>query len=227
MASFTTHISFGIALGVGSIIALASFALVPSGWSLYFLIALAAIVGAIMPDIDSDTGVPFHITFGSLAVVAGGLAFLYALKNTPGDYKFLIGAPLFAIFFIWVVIGAIFKKLTHHRGMAHSIPAAVLAGLIVFLFAGRSGFEAWSAFLLGVSLTLGYILHLILDEVCSVVNFHGTLFVPNKALGSALKFTSKNHLITVLVYAAIAFLLAGNGQQLIFLATKLTTALSK
>jgi hypothetical protein len=226
MASFRTHISFGIALSIASVFALASFALVPSEWSLFMLVALAVIVGAILPDMDSDSGVPFHVTFGSLALVAGGVALIYALKIAPGDYRIILGAPLLALFVVWIVIGWLFKKFTVHRGMAHSIPAALLSGLIVFSFAVRMGLDAWQAFLVGVALTLGYLLHLILDEVNSVVNFHGTPFVPNKALGSALKMKSNDAFINVAVYGAIVFILLNNGKTLSQFTQKLFETIS-
>jgi membrane-bound metal-dependent hydrolase YbcI (DUF457 family) len=210
MASFRTHISFGIALGVLGGIALGSFALAPGEWSLYILIALSVVVGAISPDIDSDSGVPFHITFASLSLVAAGLVAIATYRAAPTNYVILVGYPFLAIVTVWGVFGAIFKKFTRHRGMVHSIPAALFAGLVLFSFARIGGFADWDSFLLGAAFSVGYILHLVLDEVCSAVNFHGTLFIPNKALGSALKLFSQNRLITVLTYLACGVLIVQN-----------------
>lgn len=225
MANFTTHITFGVALGIASVLATVSLALVPShDWNLFIVLALSVIVGAIAPDIDSDSGVPFHVTFGSLSLVAGLLAFVYAWRQIPSDRWALVGYPLAAIFIVWVIFGAIFKKFTHHRGMAHSIPAALLAGLLVFTFAVRTGFQEWESFLLGVGLSCGYLLHLILDEVYAGVNLHGTLLVPNKAFGNALKLYCHSRVVNVFVYAWIVFLIAGNQGELTRLATKLVSA---
>ncbi len=210
MASFRTHISFGIALGAASVFALVSYAVAPVEWSVFILVALAVIVGAISPDIDSDSGIPYRMTFASLSVIAGGLASIYAYVHAPENYQVLIGYPITAMAVIWCIIGPLFKKFTQHRGMAHSIPAAMLAGLIVFSLAHIGGFDEWSSFLVGLAFSLGYILHLVLDEVCSAVNFHGTLFVPNKALGSALKLFSQSRTTTVAVYLAVFILVAGN-----------------
>lgn len=214
MASFRTHISFGIALGVLSAIGIASLALVPAEWSYLVLVGLMVTIGALMPDIDSDSGIPFHVTFGSLALVAGGLGALYAYTAWPGNYWLLLGVPVAAIFIVWGVIGVIFKKFTRHRGMAHSIPAAILAGLITFSVTTYLGFADWQAFLLGLALTAGYILHLILDEVWAGMNFHGQLFVPNKAFGSALKLVSHDHRLTVITYLAIAGMISLNSSEL-------------
>lgn len=224
MASFRTHISFGIALGVLSVFLLASLALAPSGWSYFVLVWLMVTVGAILPDMDSDSGVPFHVTFGSLSLVAGGVVFLAALENFSGDFVKIIGLTAFAIGLVWGVFGSIFKRFTRHRGMAHSIPAAFLAGLLVFSISSRSDIDEWRAFLLGVAMVIGFLLHLVLDEVYAAVNFHGTPFVPNQALGSAIKFFSHSRNINILVYGLIAFFLAGNIDRFFSLGVRLFSA---
>lgn len=221
MANFQTHLSFGLALGAASVILTLSFGLVSDGWSFMALLAILAVVGAILPDIDSDTGVPFHVTFGSLAITAGGLALWYALRNYPGDYRWIAGLPLGAVFFVWIILGAIFKKLTHHRGMVHSIPAMVLAGLATFSLASMLNFADWEAFLLGLAMALGFTLHLVLDEVFAAVNFHGTPFIPNKALGSALKLASNSAGANAVVYIILFFLVLKNGGTFVSLTEKL------
>lgn len=203
MASFRTHISFGIAFGILSVAAMISLALVPREWSYFALIAVMVTLGALLPDIDSDSGLPFHITFGSLSLTVGGLSFIYLLTYYTHHYVLLITIPLLCMFIVWAVIGTCFKKFTRHRGMAHSVPAAILAGLITFSLADTLGFQDWSAFLLGLGLAFGYLVHLILDEVWAGLNFHGHLFVPNKAFGSALKFISHDHRLTALIYSSI------------------------
>ncbi|MFA5185446.1 MAG: metal-dependent hydrolase [Patescibacteria group bacterium] len=211
MASFQTHLSFGIALGVASVGLTIFFNLVPADWSFLALLALLAVVGAILPDMDSDSGVPFHVTFGSLAITAGGLGFWYALRHFPGDYRWIAGLPIGAMFFVWVVLGTIFKKLTHHRGIVHSIPAMLLAGMAIFSLAGVSGYDSWEAFLLGLAMALGFTLHLVLDEIFAAVNFHGIPFVPNKELGSALKLKSNSLGANAIVYIPLFFLLLRSG----------------
>ncbi len=226
MASFRTHISFGIACGVLSAIAITSLALVPDSWSFCLLIGLAVTLGAQLPDMDSDSGLPFHITFGSLSLVAAGLSGLYVWQVDPTNYLWLVAAPCLAIVLVWGIIGTIFKKFTRHRGMAHSVPASVLAGLITFSGATWFGFDDWQAFLLGIGVNIGYLLHLILDEVWAGLNFHGQLFAPNKAFGSALKLVSHDRRLTALVYLAIVLLISLNAPELENLTEHLLLALS-
>ncbi|MEI7741932.1 MAG: metal-dependent hydrolase [bacterium] len=221
MANFKTHLSCGVVLGVICALVAVIFALIGNDWRDIFLIELFVILGAVMPDMDSDSGVPFHVAFGSLAIISAGFAVFYALTKMPGNYTLLISYPLGAIFLVWVVAGHTFKRLTKHRGMAHSIPAAALAGFVVFSGTARIGFSEWESFLFAASVAIGYILHLTLDELYSATNFHGHPFVPNKAFGSALKLFSHNHAITVFVYGLLWFFYSVNGTQISVLGTKL------
>lgn len=226
MASFRTHFSVGIASGVLSAFAVTSLALVPNSWSFAILIALAVTLGAQLPDMDSDSGLPFHITFSSLSLVTATLTGMYVWQNYPENYLYLVIAPLVAFVLVWGVIGTIFKRFTKHRGMAHSIPAAVLAGLVSFALTSWLGFADWQSFLLGIAMSIGYLIHLILDEVWAGFNFHGQLFVPNKAFGSALKFVAHDRRLTVAVYAAIAVMIGINFQNFQSLSLRLIAALT-
>lgn len=214
MASFRTHISFGIAFGILSGLAIVALALVPEAWSFSILMGLAVTLGAQLPDMDSDSGLPFHITFGSLALVAGALTSWYGYSVLAAGLSSVILMGGVAIICVWLIIGTIFKRFTKHRGMAHSIPAAVFAGLVTFSIGNSLEFHEWQAFLLGIGMTCGYILHLVLDEIWAGFNFHGHLFVPNKAFGSALKFVSHDHRLTALMYVAIIILIQLQWEQL-------------
>lgn len=222
MASFRTHISVGIALGVTGALSSLSLAFAPANFDTAILIFITCTIGALMPDMDSDSGIPFHVTFGSLSLITAGLTFYYALQKSNSDYLIATLSALSAGVIIWAVIGTIFKKWTKHRGMAHSTPAAILAGLITLTLALAVQFDSWTATYLGLAITGGYLAHLMLDEFHAAVNFHGTPFVPNKALGSALKFTSKNKAITASVYIAIALLIIWNSDVLSLLASRVT-----
>lgn len=213
MASFRTHISFGIAAGVLSIIGLVSLAVTKEPSFLVVLFVMAAL-GSILPDMDSDSGIPFYVAFGSLTVVATTLTFFSLYRDVPSNWRVIITATLGTAVFVWVIVGHFFKRFTRHRGMAHSLPAALLAGLIVFFLASRFYFTDQEAFLLAVAMIAGFLIHLLLDEIYAAVNFHGKLFVPNKAFGSAFKLRSDNMLINLAVFGVIVFLIAGNVQRL-------------
>jgi membrane-bound metal-dependent hydrolase YbcI (DUF457 family) len=209
MASFRTHVSFGIAAGVFAAVALPALSIAGAPGSVLVAVVVLAL-GSILPDMDSDSGIPFHMAFGSLSLVSGALTFMSSYEKTPSDWQGNIIAAVGVSLFVWVVVGYVFKRFTRHRGMAHSIPAALLSGLVTFFVASRLSFSDPEAFLLGVAMISGYLVHLVLDEIWAAVNFHGIPFIPNKALGSALKIFSSSMPSNVVVYGAIAFLLLGN-----------------
>ncbi|MEI7749987.1 MAG: metal-dependent hydrolase [Candidatus Moraniibacteriota bacterium] len=220
MADFRTHVSFGIALGILGAIGIITTSISDGPGLLVATFALATL-GSVLPDIDSDSGVPFHVTFGALSLVSGVLAFLSFFRQASLGWQGAVLRALGVTAFVWIVVGAIFQRITRHRGMAHSIPAALLSGLVTFFLASRYSFGDADAFILGTAITAGYLVHLILDEVYAVVNFHGKPFRPSIALGSALKLFSDSMPVNIAVYGAIAFLLAGNVSRLMSLATSL------
>jgi len=209
MASFRLHISFGIASGILGGIALISLAVLDAP-SLILAVFTTAVLGSVLPDMDSDSGIPFHVSFGSFAVVAAALLGSSAYGETPDDLVRVVLWTSGAFGFVYLVLGSIFKRFTRHRGMAHSVPAALLAGLATFFLAAHFSFTDMEAFVLAVAMAAGYSGHLILDELYAAVNFHGTPFVPNKALGSALKLFSDDTFANLMVYGGILFLSAGN-----------------
>lgn len=219
MADFRTHAAFGVGLGVLLSTVAGGLGLV-SGATLLVPVFLSAAIGAMAPDIDSDSGAPFHVTFGALSIVSAGFAYA-SLSASGSSILSSIAVALGAAVFVWVVLGALFKKWTKHRGMAHSVPSAVLAGLLVFAVSGWLGFGDADAFLLGVAATLGYLVHLVLDEVYAAVDFEGKRLAPSRALGSSLKVTSSSRFATILSYGAIFLLVVGNVSRLVLLARDL------
>ncbi len=209
MASFRAHISLGIASGILGAVGLVTLAF-SAELGFIAIVFVLAVLGSIMPDMDSDSGVPFHITFGSFATVAAALVGIMLYRESPLVWERVLLWTGGTFVFIYLVVGYVFKRFTRHRGMAHSLPAALLAGLVIFFLAAHLSFTDMEAFVLAVAMMAGYVGHLILDELYAAVNFHGTPFVPNKALGSALKLASDDTLINVAVYGAILFMLAGN-----------------
>ncbi len=219
MADFRTHAAFGAGLGVGLAVIAGALGLV-SGPTLLAPVFLVAALGAMAPDIDSDSGVPFHVTFGMLSLVSAGFTF----SSLSRHGALVLDAGLWALgvaVAVFAAGGGIFKKWTKHRGMAHSIPAAVLAGLLVFFVAGRLSFGDADAFLLGVSATLGYLVHLVLDELYAAIDFEGKRFAPSRTLGSSLKFSSSSRVATVLVYGTIILLATRNVSRFASLAREL------
>jgi membrane-bound metal-dependent hydrolase YbcI (DUF457 family) len=98
---------------------------------------------------------------------------------------------------------AVFKRFTVHRGMFHSVPAMLIAGLLVYLGYQHPnpavrGYLAFGAM-------LGFLSHLVLDEVCAV-DFRGVVPKLNQFAGTALKLKSPSWAANVVTYALLGWL---------------------
>ena len=180
MAGFHTHITVSTAVGVGYAIA---------GESIFHLpLSTCAIGGGlcaisgIMPDLDSDHAVPARETLSFLAAVAPMLLF-YRMhyEGLATEHMLLFGAPLYLL--IRFGFGQMLKASVH-RGMFHSIPAAVIAGLIAYVLCD-TGVSVGREFK-AVGATIGYLTHLILDEIWAVEMLGGRLHL-KKSFGTAMK----------------------------------------
>ncbi|NTW13845.1 MAG: hypothetical protein HGA31_02315 [Candidatus Moranbacteria bacterium] len=212
MAAFRTHTTFGTALGILSVIGLV-FTALNSGSGFLVAVFTMALLGSILPDLDSDSGTPFHAVFGSLSLVMGTLTFIELLKNSINDPLGMLLKVLGVVIFVWCVLGTVFKRFTRHRGMAHSIPAALLSALIANMVAMRFSFTEQESFLLGIVIMAGYLVHLILDELYATIHFDGTPFKPKHSLGTALKLSSRSIPMNITIYTTIIFLIVGNGSR--------------
>ena len=165
MANFRTH--FGVALGGGALVAYAgwqaSLWTFNEGWPLAVLTAF----GGILPDIDSDQSHAIRLIFTLLAVLAviAGALWLQS-RLAPGPLVLACGGLYLGVRYL---AGAIFKRFTVHRGIWHSLLASLLCGMgtaaMSFHLLAQPAPMAWAQ---GMALSLGAVIHLLLDELYSV-----------------------------------------------------------
>ncbi|MFA4880282.1 MAG: metal-dependent hydrolase [Candidatus Doudnabacteria bacterium] len=210
MASFKIHISFGIILGIIAMAAVLFYTSLAGGFLFAVLFFLAIVLGSFLPDFDSDESMPFQIVFGLAALVSAAIILIYFYKQDPHNLKFLIGAPLVVFIFIRFILGAIFKKFTHHRGIFHSLPMMGVAALSSLLIFSQFNFSPREKILLAGGVGLGFLGHLILDELKSAARFRGIFLIPSHSLGSALKLVSRSRIATVFLYLILAVLIGSN-----------------
>ncbi|HMF15958.1 MAG TPA: metal-dependent hydrolase [Gemmataceae bacterium] len=195
MASFRGHLV--TAAGLGVIYGGAAY------WRLGFDPILAAIaagitaVGGLLPDLDSDSSVPNRILFRLAAVAAVIVTFQYLLTTY---YPIMEGAVILAAAYLAVryVLATGFRFITVHRGMFHSIPAMLIVGLSLYLLYGNY-VERDRLFMAGAGM-LGFLSHLVLDEICAV-DFQGARL--KKPFGSALKLYSSSWSATTFCYGTL------------------------
>jgi hypothetical protein len=208
MASFRGHLALSTALGAAyGCLAAWEWGL---GWGTVCLGAGLTALGGMLPDLDSKSGVPLREMSG-LAAVAVPFLLLRRLQASG----FSLDEMLVLLGGIYLVIrygaGQLLSQVAVHRGMFHSIPAMLIAGLSVFLLYHNPNIDL--RYYMAGGVMLGFLSHLVLDELCAV-DFHGARIRLNKAAGSALKFYSSSWLATLTAYTILAGLVYLVGQDL-------------
>lgn len=184
------------------------------------LLMLMGTMGGILPDIDLNYSYPSRIMFAFFGIGAA-----FAVIFAKASEWSIIELWLAGIASFWLVrypIWTVFHKYTKHRGMVHSIPAAILVLLLVTRFSyevlDKSAFLAW---LVGSFAFFGFIIHLILDELYSVDFMNKRL---KRSFGTAIKFYNpKSHTRSWVIIGLViiaAFLVPSPSQFIDTFATK-------
>jgi len=198
MATFKKHISFGVIWAI-----IISLGAVVSGMVdllQAIIVFTLAVIGSGLPDIDSDTSRPVQILFGVIGVVCPVVMYkLFLGEDATMEAVFICILGLYL--FIQHVLSKIFLKYTHHRGIYHSIPAAVISGELIFLIFASSALTPRLFFAAAVA--GGYLSHLVLDEIYSV-DIMGLKI--KTSLGSALAFTAPSKIATLIAYFVLMVL---------------------
>ena len=210
MANFKTHLNVS-AFVSGISVATLSYAhlITPKDSLLYFF---GGIIGGILPDIDHNKSIPIRIMqifFTNL------IAFLVV-------FKFMKKYPLLNLLFIWIISYLIvsllflfFKKVTLHRGIIHSIPTSLIVWFLISIISYRFfNLDIKKSYLLGFFVFIGYITHLVLDEIYSI-DITGEKI--KKSFGSALKLWGNNSVVNFITYSILFILLIMLPQKGIFL----------
>jgi len=187
VACFRQHIGAGALVAIVGVVCAYHYAYM-TDWHLLVVLFAVTLAGSFMPDIDSDTSIPFYLVFGLATIVCTGGALYFLLDRGVTDYRQLFGLPLLVCVGVWVVVGGMIKRFTVHRGMAHSVPAALITSLCVLLGVRMLGGEEDHAYFFGLGMADGYLAHLFLDELHATINIEGFRIRPRRSLGTALKF---------------------------------------
>lgn len=211
MANFKTHISVAAALsGCLATGFLAVRIAEPQDVWLYFAMGT---LGGILPDIDANNSIPGRMLFSFFAMV---LAFL-TLFSKANVYSIVELSILWIVTYVVVryLIFQMFAKLTVHRGIFHSILAALffcfLTTNIVYYLFSLNILNAWTC---GLFVFIGYIIHLSLDEIYSVNLIDIKI---KKSFGTALKIISRNVKATSLLFLAtiLAFYMTPSAEEFV------------
>ena len=159
-------------------------------------------VGGMLPDLDSDSGRPIREMFGVAAAVVPLLLY-NRLLNAGLTHEGVLAALFGMYVFVRYGLSYILKAVSVHRGMFHSIPAMLIAGLVIYL--EYQSPVASTRYTLALGVMIGFMSHLVLDEIYSV-DFNGIRISLKSSAGSALKFFSPSFAGTVTCYLLLGAL---------------------
>lgn len=202
MANFPTHIVVGtIVAGSLATLTLAADVIAPEN---LVAVTLAGSLGSVLPDIDLKDSRPSRALFAGLAVFFSfALLFHFAPRLSIAEmWTLWLGSLLFVRYGLHTT----FHRLTNHRGVWHSWIAGLasaFATVIIFYYVfDRPDGVAWLA---GGFLFIGFLTHLILDEIYSVDVLGNHI---KKSFGTAFKpFDMRNPVGSAVMGAAAVALL--------------------
>ena len=200
MAGFRTHITVSSALGIG----VGAAAVQPLGFGADAAILAGGLtaVGGMLPDLDSDSGIPIREMFGLAAIVVP-LTLIPRLLSMHLTQEAVLATLLFGYIAIRYPVAHLFKHFTVHRGMYHSIPAMLIAGLVIYL--GYHSPDQRLRLLLAGGVMAGFLSHLVLDEIYSV-DLSGMKVKLKSSAGTAVKFASPSMPATTCCYLILGSL---------------------
>ena len=207
MANFRGHIGTSGALGIG--VGAFGYWYMQYDWGTACLAGGLTTIGGMLPDLDSDSGIPVRELFGLASVIAPLLLFprVQSYGFTPEQMLVVLAAIYLVVRY---GLSELFRRVTVHRGMFHSVPAMIIAGLAVFLMyrqpdSAVAADDLRKRLYLAVGTMIGFLSHLLLDELFAV-DLNGLVPKLNQFAGSALKFTSKSKPATAFTYVILVVL---------------------
>ncbi len=201
MASFYGH--FGTATCLAAAYGAAGAWYGHYDWGVVLLAAGLTAAGGMMPDLDSDSGLPIRELF-SLAGAIFPLFLVPRLRHSGLNLEQTLCVLIGSYLFIRYGLSHVLKKFSVHRGMFHSLPALAISGLAVFNVYHNDNINL--RFYMAGGMMLGFLSHLVLDEMFAV-DLGGVPRLKN-SFGTALKLTSSSWPATIFCYGLL-FALAG------------------
>ena len=193
MPGFHIHISASTVLGVAyGGIGCALFDVPPTTAALSTVLCS---VSGMLPDLDSGPGRPLH---ESVCFAAAAIPMMMAdrFKQMGWDHESMILGGALIYLFIRFVLGEMLKKCTVHRGIFHSLPVALIFAEVGFLVCTTGTLDM--RYYKAGAIVLGFMSHLILDEIWSVDFRHWKL---KSSFGTAVKLWAPCHWATAVAYS--------------------------
>jgi membrane-bound metal-dependent hydrolase YbcI (DUF457 family) len=158
-------------------------------------------VSGMLPDIDSGPGRPLKESLAFAAAVVSTML-VDRLERFELSMESIILASAAIYLLIRFGLAKLLQLYTVHRGMFHSLPAAVVFGEVAFLLSSGEPAIRWYK---AGAVVAGYLSHLALDEFYSVGYVRGRMAF-KRSFGTAVKLYGHGWLANLSVYAQLALL---------------------
>ncbi len=196
MADFKTHMT--VSTATGAVLAVAGYRYGMPLTTCMIAGGLCSVSG-MLPDLDSDSGRPLReaTTLGAAVVP---MLMVERFQKLGLNHESMVLAAALVYITIRFFLAEIFRRYTVHRGMWHSLPAALIVGMVAFLVMQS---EDISLRLFKTSaVVIGFMSHLVLDEVWSV-EFRRGKYTFKKSFGTALKLWGSSRWANYMTYAKL------------------------
>lgn len=205
MANFNTHIIVGATVSLIVTETLITMNILST--SLALIAFFLGTLGSLMPDIDSNHSKSITISFTMISILITML--FISIKS---DIYSLIELLIMSLVIFGVIrfgVIELCRVVSKHRGMFHSIPVAIIWGLLTAIISNIFfKFNPLISWIYGLMVIIGYISHLILDEIYSVDLANKRM---KKSFGTALKLfllkTQIDKIQTLLIYIILILLI--------------------
>src|SRR5262245_13398943 len=166
MANFPTHIAVGtVVSGALATVTVAADMVAPEN---IIAVTLAGVLGSVLPDIDLEESRPAKAMFSGLAIFFS-FAVLFGLETKRYSIAEMLVLWLGTLVLVRYAGKELFFRFSYHRGVWHSVLALVFCSLVTaWVFYNLLGKHESVAWLGAVFMGVGYLTHLILDEIYSV-----------------------------------------------------------
>ncbi|MGE0022797.1 MAG: metal-dependent hydrolase [Hyphomicrobium sp.] len=187
MANFTTHIAVGtVVAGSLATLTLAADVIAPEN---LIPVTMAGVLGSVLPDIDLKASRPSRAMFAGLAIFFS-FAVLFSVADRFSVVE-LLTLWLGTLALVRYGLHSAFHHLAVHRGIWHSILAGLFsAAATAVVFGNVLDRHAGVAWLAGGFMFIGFLVHLLLDEIYSVDVEDIRL---KTSFGTALKLVDRRH----------------------------------
>lgn len=198
MANFNTH--FNVAFVASAALGVVLFKAGMLSPELLVGCVSAGTIGGLLPDLDSNNSRPLDIGFNILSALAAFLMVVWFADRLV--LWELIAASILGFATIRYGLFALFTRLTVHRGVMHSVPYALMFGLVsLYLMFYGLRLTTVDSWFVAIFISFGALIHLILDETYSVNLLNMTV---KRSFGTALKlYKHSNWSWYLLLYGAL------------------------